>query len=327
MYQIKQIPEDFQVIEISSIELQKSGQYSIVQVKKANHTTIEAAQLISRALNIKLRDVGYAGSKDKKAITTQLMSIKNKSIEQIKKLKFNNIQVKHVGYNKEPVSLGDLEGNSFIITIRNIENTPKIIPKQFINYFGEQRFSSHNVEIGLLLLKQQWKEALSLIQEHSTQNIKELDSPVNTLKQYPTKLLLIYIHAVQSYIWNKTAEYCIKNRIKTKAIPIIGFGVEPTKQLDKIMNLSLNSINITPNNFLMRPFPELSAEGGERGLIINIKDFKLQKKEDDDLNPGKNKIIASFTLPKGSYATELIRQWLNKTQSPIEIQTPELKKD
>ena len=53
-------------------------------------------------------------------------------------------------------------------------------------------------------------------------------------------------------------------------------------------------------DFIIRPLKEIGAEGGERNLLIDVKDFKMVKE-------GKDTKV-SFFLPKGCYATEVIRQ-------------------
>ena len=73
----------------------------------------------------------------------------------------------------------------------------------------------------------------------------------------------------------------------------------------KIITLSKKE-NISFRDFIIRQIPELSCEGDERAAFIKINDFKTIKKEKDELNENKEKIVVGFYLPKGCYATVLV---------------------
>ena len=75
MYKIKQIPEDFVVREISGIRPSEHGKYTYFLLKKRNYTTQRAVKAIADALHIPEKRFGFAGNKDKNAITEQLCSV------------------------------------------------------------------------------------------------------------------------------------------------------------------------------------------------------------------------------------------------------------
>ena len=123
MYKIKQLPEDFIVKEISDVRT-GNGQYVHYILKKTNYTTIDSLQVLSKKFNIPLKNFGFAGNKDKNAITEQKISIFRGS-KNYENAVFNNIELKYLGNGKEPISLGDLEGNEFTIAIRSLNNSEK----------------------------------------------------------------------------------------------------------------------------------------------------------------------------------------------------------
>ncbi len=53
--------------------------------------------------------------------------------------------------------------------------------------------------------------------------------------------------------------------------------------------------------------PELASEGDERNMFVKAEKLNI-KTEDDELNKDKKKCIISFVLPKGSYATIVIKK-------------------
>jgi len=296
MYEIKQSPEDFIVNEITDIDLKDKGEYSIFLLKKTDYTTEKAIQTIAEKLNIPRKSIGYAGNKDKKAITTQYISIRWINI---KELKLKDLELTFKGYSDKPICLGDLEGNEFIINVYT-EQKPKKIEKM-INYFGEQRFSKNNKDIGKAIIKKDFKKAIELVLEHERDYELKCKEHLNhnptdyigALRKIPQKILQMYVHSYQSYLWNKMAEHG-KNNPQT--ISIIGFGTKPNPVIDMV----LKEEGITTRDFIIRPIPELSQEGSERDLFAEIKDLQIEKIED--------RYKLKFKLQKGAYATEAIKQ-------------------
>ena len=72
---IKEKPEDFIVRELMELELDDSGEYTYYELTKTNITQEDAFKTICNKLNVKRKLINYAGTKDKKAITTQCISI------------------------------------------------------------------------------------------------------------------------------------------------------------------------------------------------------------------------------------------------------------
>ncbi|SCL99692.1 tRNA pseudouridine synthase D, putative [Plasmodium chabaudi chabaudi] len=132
-------------------------------------------------------DISYCGIKDKRGITIQKFCIQKIKKEDIYKMLinnsnwYNNVYLSNLEYKKNKLSLGYLKGNFFKILIRGVNNNEdeKIkfhnlfeILKNFgfINYYGHQRFGSKkikNYQIGISILKKNYKQALFLIIENT----------------------------------------------------------------------------------------------------------------------------------------------------------------
>lgn len=312
MYQIKQQAEDFIVKEISTVQLDTTGKYSYFWMKKKNYNTLQAVQQIAEMLKIPSKKIGYAGNKDKKAVTEQMISVEGAPKERIALLKMKDITLKYKGSGDTRICLGDLEGNSFEITVRNIEKKPKL-KKKFINYFGEQRFSTNNAEIGKAIIMKDFKKAVKLIlqgtgraEEKMREYLaKNTNNYVGALKTINKKILILYIHAYQSLLWNRAVQKHTTEKNEMTEVPIIGFGITtPDKCTDEIMLAE----GIKPRDFVIKQIPEISSEGGTRKAVVTAANVSISKLEEDELNPGMNKTVIKFILPKGSYATEYIRQ-------------------
>jgi len=304
-YTIKSAPEDFYVKEIIELKTQEKGSYAYYWLKKANLSTIEAVDIISKKLGIPKKFFNFAGTKDKIAITEQAISIKGGAK---KDYDFGNIQLTFIGYSGEPINLGTNSGNYFEIILRDAEKIPKK-RNWMINYFDDQRFSDKNVDVGRAIIKKDFKTAAELLKDEI---IVEGNDFVGALRQADKKIVKFYINAYQSYLWNKAVSILLNSEKKISYscgklsvpgkkpkqfnYPIIGFGTDESKVKE-----ILAEEKITTRDFVIKQIPELSSEGTEREVVVEIKDLKIE-----DLS---NKTIKlCFSLPKGSYATMLVKE-------------------
>jgi len=154
-------PEDFVVSEISNYAyeendvIDKNKKYLMTEVTKKNWDTNHFLKAYSSALGISHKRITYAGTKDKKAVTIQKMSFYDVTKEQIENVHLKDISVRILGRTQKPIELGDLEGNSFKINVRNIDlsvdETRAAVEKTTAeirnaggvpNFFGIQRFGT-----------------------------------------------------------------------------------------------------------------------------------------------------------------------------------------
>ena len=72
---IKTTPEDFVVDEVLGFEPAGQGEHIWIQVRKTGSNTRDLVDKLVLATGVDARDIGYAGLKDKNAVTTQWFSI------------------------------------------------------------------------------------------------------------------------------------------------------------------------------------------------------------------------------------------------------------
>jgi len=294
MYKIKHQPEDFIVNEVIDLDISE-GPYLYCEIEKRNWNTMSLAKRLAKELRIKEKEIGFAGSKDKKAITTQVFSFLKVSKEKISKLKILDVKIKVLGYGKERLSLGDLKANKFTITVRNLDKVFDGTVTEMKNYFGEQRFGieKKNHIIGKLLLQNKFKEAC----EELNLDVKENDY-IGALRKVSRKEMLLYLHAYQSWLWNIKARDILSGKLE-----LVGFLTE-TDVYDEL----LEKDGLTKRSFILRSISEFALEGAEREVVVEIKDFQIVETSDDDLFEGKKKQVLKFTLPKSCYATMLLKE-------------------
>lgn len=322
---IKERCEDFLVDEqpLEGAFSTEPTNYHVYLLKKTNYTTQRAITRIAQSLKIPLKNIGFAGTKDKNAITTQYITVRGANKERVEQLSLKDIELTFVGYAKDHLRLGDLEGNKFTLLVKDV-NFIEIVPQEFFvpNYFDEQRFSTHNVELGKHILKKQYKEAVNILLSHDEdfkENIqqhlqKQENDYIGALRLIPRKILLFYIHAIQSYIFNeRLAAHMRKSYDVNEVMYSEGIFTFPKNILKEVEQqqgelFSYQSKeafeDIDPHDFINKSLPELAVEGGVRDYFSKVTDCTLTKKEDG--------VEISFSLKKGCYATIVLKQLFSK---------------
>ena len=147
---LRSSPNEFIVEEISNYpEGKKNGRFVIAEVTATNWETNILIRELSERLHVSRKRIGFAGTKDKRAKTTQLMSFYNVKTENVSKIKLKDVEIKNVYGADRPVKIGNLFGNKFEIVVRGIEPNLNEIKKTaskitsaggFPNFYGIQRF-------------------------------------------------------------------------------------------------------------------------------------------------------------------------------------------
>lgn len=157
---IRQQAQDFLVEEITNrtdiaggTGSGNGGKYLLVELTKKNWDTHHLVRELSRMMHISQDRFGWAGTKDRRALTKQLISIWNVSEEDVRRLRLRDVELAPLGCSNRKLSLGDLWGNRFRIIVRDIAlskdellNRVGRINSEFAilggvpNFFGIQRF-------------------------------------------------------------------------------------------------------------------------------------------------------------------------------------------
>ena len=366
-----------------------SGSFAVFVMRKRNWNTIQALKEIARASARGAGSIGFAGTKDRVAVTTQLCSIFGAQPERVADTHIKDIDVLGAWKSSNGVRLGELLGNRFEIIVRTgepgaIELASAISSELggvFPNYYGEQRFGNRNanVQIGLHMLKGELEDAAMLFLT-SVEN-EELDESVSARKRLsdegnfakaleyfprylkyertmlsslstaptdfakafrslPRQLLLMFVHSVESHIFNIALEERIKSGNTSPEIGAMcctanfyGFPdiskVEPYDPLKKELQLELGNIigyttasqslsdleraemerlGISTEDFRVRRIPEANSKGAYRPLFSPYKDYAQDS--------GEGFLKLGFSLPAGSYATSLLNEFVDRRSVP-----------
>lgn len=337
----KQSKDDFVVNEVPLYEFSNEGEHLILKLRKKDLATWDAIEILANYLQCSTREFGYAGLKDKNAMTVQHISIHRKYEDALKSFNHENIKILETTYHNNKIKIGHLKGNNFFIRLKRVglvekqkieEAFSKIAVFGMPNYFGFQRFGIDG---------ENYKKGKQIVE--------------GTLKERNRNLKQMFINAYQSYLFNSW----LSKRIEISKL-IEAF--EPKEIFEKL-NLPLDEVKRAkkqPHPFkiltgdLLSHYPfgkifiidDLETESqkffekdrvptgllcGKRvkkseGLSYEIeKDFEVQMSEDgarrfafvfpenlqSNYKEDKNHMELSFYLPKGSYATELIAEILH----------------
>ena len=327
---IKDKPEDFIVEEISEVKPEKTGEYTYVQLKKENWTTQRAIQQLSRRLRVSNNRIGFAGNKDKFAITTQVCSIWKIEPAQIEQVNIKDIELKVLGKGDERINLGDLKANKFKIIVRDVSKTelekleknfPKVKKQGFVNIFGRQRFGSagNSGEIGAEIIKGDLEKAAKLFITEHGDNERAQEFGVfakknwgkwkEIIKECPDflgleKAVLNWLVRVPTDFGGAIREIPKPTRrIFVSAYQSEIWNKEAQKSKVKTSQTSKKSAELTASiikipSIDIKRMPELKMLGAERQRVVKPRNLKKKVK-------GKT-IELEFELPKGCYATVLI---------------------
>lgn len=148
---IKQRPEDFLVDEVPQYTPSGEGEHIYLTVTKRGLSTMEMVEVIARHFGVRRNAVGYAGLKDKHAITRQMVSVHvpGKKIESFPELRNERLSIMGADYHANKLRPGHLRGNRFSVRIRNVKPTDVVTADRVLrrlakvgvpNRVGEQRF-------------------------------------------------------------------------------------------------------------------------------------------------------------------------------------------
>jgi len=345
-------------VDLGRISMTNNG-FLICDLEKINLDHFSVFEILSKKLDKHLGEFGYAGTKDKAAWTCQRISIFNPDLEKIKRFSFGGVCLKNFKWSKHKIEIGDLIGNRFKITLRDADKDAiKILKRlrnsdRLPNFFGSQRFGSlrgDNVEIGKLIFKRKFKEAVwmlltgygneedqevkeakkKLVKEKNLQEARSYfpeklkqelrildylsnkpDDWLGALSMVSEKTLLIICQSVQSEIFNDILQKVIDEEFSLHDNKVIlpGHNTQFSGgRLGFIEKEVLESNNIRLSDFELKEIPFLTFKGSKRDAFSKVRELTVDT-ESDEIFTGSKKIMLSFILDSGVYATTFLEQF------------------
>ena len=340
-------PEDFIVEEIPAYDLINQGEHIFIEVTKKQITTQAVVGELAAALNIKSSDIGYAGMKDRQAVTTQRFSVPTalwplkegcaplsvseviEPCELAKRLIIPDnltFQLKILGLHNNKLRTGHLKGNRFTIRLRQcVSNWPElaepirqaIITDGFANFYGPQRFGreGNNAEIGLKGLKSgkifgpKWRKWLIISALQSELFNVWLNERIND-ELFATAICGdVFGKLPQGGIFYSTEPQNEQPRLDAFEISPLGpiFGCKMFKAKEEALEREQRILD--RYDIKLEEFKPLKAEGSRRKARLKIEDLEITSVEGDP--------VFKFTLPSGSYASVLIGEFTKSDDQSV----------
>ncbi len=324
--QYKVAPEDFVVVEEDLYPPSGQGDHLWLRVRKTGFSTLDAVTRLAAALGRRDRDFGFAGMKDAFAVTEQWVTLEHADEAAVRRLALPGIEVIAISRHQNKLKTGQLRGNRFDLRLRGVApehvealrtNLAELGRSGVPNYFGEQRFGKRgaNLAKGMDLLHGDLAHAA---------------------RRIPKKLLSLLLAAVQSEVFNRVliarldrlgtllpgdvailhrngAAFLVEDATKEQA-RCDAFEISPSGPMPGPKCLAargepgameakaLAELELDPALFGRTPHG--TNEGERRALRMQVRDVEVSVEPDA--------VRLRFALPRGGYATSVLRELLDQ---------------
>ena len=147
---VRATPEDFVVEEDLGYQASGEGEHAFLTIRKRGRNTHEVARALAKLAGVAQVAVGYAGLKDRKAVTTQHFTVQlpGRAAPDWSQLQDDSLQILHSERHHRKIRRGGLRGNAFVIRVVQVrgdrrraeQRLRRIATAGVPNYFGSQRF-------------------------------------------------------------------------------------------------------------------------------------------------------------------------------------------
>lgn len=322
---MRQLADDFQVDEVLGFEPDGDGEHRLLHLRKRDTNTHWLAGQLARHAGVPIRDVSYAGLKDRHAVTTQWFSIRlaGRPEPDWSDLNSDLLQVLAVHRHRRKLRRGQLRGNRFQILLRDLHADRDALSERLRglqrdgmpNYFGEQRFG------------------------HDYANIHHFEQLLGAgrgrrIERHRRGML---ISAVRSQLFNEVLAARIERQCWSSPLPGDFFMLDGSRagfaddSEDGRLAERCQALDIHPSGplwgrgsppvtgetaqleqTLLAPFDNWRERLEHLGLAHERRSLRLRL---DDLRgafeEGGERLRLSFSLPAGAYATVLLRELLD----------------
>lgn len=329
---IRQEPADFQVDEILPFGPDGEGQHAWIRLRKTGINTEEAARRLARLAGMPLSQVGFAGLKDRQAVTTQhfTVDLAGKGEPDWQMLAGPEIELLQITRHRRKLKRGVLSGNRFRLHLRELRGDPAVLAERlarirtggFPNFFGEQRFGigQGNIEKAAALLAGSFRprdrhlRGIYLSAARSALFNAVLEARIragNWDQILPGELVML---EGSRSMFQATVEDLPALRRRAEALdihpsgPLCGRGGLQPAQLAADIETEALAAWRGPEPFA-RDGLDWAAQLGAQGLEAARRPLRVLV-ADLHMETSPAGVWLEFQLPAGSYATSLLRELL-----------------
>ncbi len=320
---IKQHADDFAVEEILGFEPESDGPHAWLQIRKRGTNTGWLAGALARLAGVARRDVGYAGLKDRAAVTTQWFSvpIEGRTEPDWGAIASAEVEVLRVTRHRRKLRRGVQKGNRFHIRVQGFEGDRDAVACRARelgaggtpNYFGEQRFGRDGGNI---------TRAWEMLGEGK--------------RVYDRHLRGLYLSAARAMLFNRVLARRVREGSWRRALPGEALMLDGSNSVfnlpepDAHINGRLARMGVHPTGPMWGSGDALASgealaleeavlsdcaawcDGlGAAGLRCARRALRVPVAEFSVAFEAADRLTVSFVLPAGAYATMAVRELVN----------------
>jgi tRNA pseudouridine13 synthase len=320
--QLRVQPADFEVEELSAVEPSGEGSHLWLWVEKIGANTDWVAGQLARAAGCAPRDVGFAGMKDRHAVTRQWFSLpwKPGAAAEFTDPAIEGVCVLDFKLHEKKLRRGVLRGNRFRILLRQLQGDlgslePRLqqIAEQGVpNYFGPQRFGFGGANV---------ERAVHWLQQGG---------------RLPRAKRSIYLSALRSFLFNQVLAARVTggnwNSLLEGELAMLDgtHSIFLSEEVDEVLQQRCQDLDLHPTGPLpgrggmatqsaafeveqavLAPYANAIASLASFGVDAERRSLRLRVNELSwELQP--DILLLEFSLPAGAYATVVIREIINE---------------
>ncbi|MFD1806698.1 tRNA pseudouridine(13) synthase TruD [Pasteurella oralis] len=310
---------DFIVKEHLGYEMTGEGEFVVVKIRKTDCNTLFVGEKLAQFVGISARYMGYAGLKDRKAVTEQwfCLHMPGQPTPDFSQFQVEGVEILAVTRHNRKIRTGSLDGNYFEILLRGVQATDALKVRLenvkkwgFPNYFTEQRFGrdGHNLTQALrwtkgeIKVKERKKRSFYLSAARS--EVFNLVVSERIKLQFVQQVLPGDILQLQgSHSWfqaNENEDFAaLQVRLENQDIlltaPLIGEQNLPATVLENQL--------VEQHQVLLKLMAQEHIKAARRPILMQPQDLWWEFVEQG--------LKLYFYLPAGSYATALVRELVN----------------
>jgi len=323
-------PADFRVEEDLGFEPEAgAGEHVWLWVEKENLNTVDAAARLARFAGLRERDISYAGLKDKRAITRQWFSLHllNRDIDW-SAWSDPALRIERVLRHHRKLRRGAHRGNRFELVLRDVQGDLGAFAERLVtigrdgapNYFGEQRFGRDGRNLDGA---RRWiARSCPRLPRH------QLSLYLSSLRSYLFNRVLaervadgswrtalegeVFMLAGSGSVFQDTVDDALRARLERADLSLTGplpgraAGLAPQAAV-----AALESSCLEAEAELIEALARAGVDAARRALRVVPGDWTCERSGERDWRLG-------FSLPKGCFATALVRELARLNPLPVE---------
>ena len=323
---IRSTPEHFRVVEQLSFEPSGEGEHIFLFIEKRETNTDWLARQLAAHAGVATRDIGYAGMKDRHAVTSQWFSVylAGKSELDWTVLNSESVKVLKCVRHQRKLKRGALTGNHFDITVTDLKGNIEALLQRLEtirtrgvpNYFGEQRFGrgGKNIENALAMFsgrgrpkRSQRSIYLSAARSWLFNEILNVRIQESNWQRVMTGDVLMLAGSHSVFVAEQNELAALQQRLDEHDLSISGPLAGRGGIACEGDAASLEQIVLNRYPDLMQGLQAAGLEQARRPFTVWPEN--LQWEIDD------RTLTLQFFLPAGSYATALLREIIEYDQA------------